>query len=226
MSHKITLALTHYNRTELLLDAYPKDLPVDQILIQDDNSTRIEQAKLAANFLQANTKIYFNTENIGMSRNKAEAISNADNPWVIIFDSDNKITAEYLDAIPRKLDSRTIYCPDFAEPEFDYRKYEGITIDRKNIHRFIKDGAFECLMNTCNYLVNRDEYLKVYRYNETQKATDSIWFFYLWLAAGNRFEVVKNMRYFHRVHKGSGFLQDAAYNMAQAKIVKTLIENL
>lgn len=226
MSHKISLAITHYNRTELLLSAYPKDLPVDEIIIQDDCSNRIEQAKLAANFLDPKTKIYFNQQNIGMSRNKAEAISNASNPWVIIFDSDNVISPQYINAIPRILDKRTIYCPDFAEPEFDYRKYSGITIDRKNIHRFIKENMFECLMNTCNYLVNRDEYLKVYRYNAAMKATDSIWFFYLWLAAGNRFEVVNNMRYFHRVHKGSGFMQDVDYNMAQARIVKKLIENL
>jgi glycosyltransferase involved in cell wall biosynthesis len=224
---KLSLCITHLNRTNLLKDCYPDVLDiVSEVVIQDDKSNPFEQALLADHFAGPKTKIYFNSENIGMSRNKAECISNASNDWVVIFDSDNIIQKDYIENIPSKLDKRTIYCPDMAMPEFDYRKYTGVTIDRKNIHRFIKDREFECLMNTCNYVVHRDEYLKVYRYNKDMKGTDSIWMFYLWLAAGNRFEVVPNMRYFHRVHAGSGFLADMKYNMDQAKKVKLLIENL
>lgn len=224
---KLSLCLTHLNRTNLLKDCYPDVLNlVNEVVIQDDKSNPFEQALLADHFANSKTRIFYNSVNIGMSRNKAEAISNANNEWCIIFDSDNVIGPEYINAIPTKLDKRTIYVPDFAEPEFDYRKYTGISITRENIHRFIKDREFECLMNTCNYLCHRDEYLKVYRYNKDMKGTDSIWMFYLWLQAGNRFEVVPNMRYFHRIHAGSGFLADMKYNMEQAKKVKLLIENL
>lgn len=84
----------------------------------------------------------------------------------------------------------------------------------------------ECLFNTCNYLVNRAEYLRVYQHNADMKATDTIHFNYLWLSAGNHFYVVPGMEYYHRVHDGSGFLQDCSYNMAKAKEIKELIKSL
>jgi hypothetical protein len=81
-------------------------------------------------------------------------------------------------------------------------------------------------MNTCNYLVNREEYLKIYQHNPEMKGTDTIWFNYLWLKAGNSFYVVPGMEYYHRVWEGSGFLADCDYNMKRAKEVKELIKQL
>lgn len=223
---KYTLAITHYNRPDMLVESVSKvNGLLDELIIQDDASDR-ETQKTIAEVFGGIAKIYFNLANVGMSRNKCEAISNAKNKWVIIFDSDNILYPEYVKAIPKHLERDTIYVPDFAEPNFDYRKFAGEEISAKNLHKFIKDPAFEMLLNTCNYLVHRDEYLKVYQYNSAMKATDTLWFNYLWLRYGGKFKVVPGMRYFHRVHKDSGFMKDVNYNMAQSKIVMKLIESL
>lgn len=58
------------------------------------------------------------------------------------------------------------------------------------------------------------------------KATDTIWFSYLWLKSGRLMFIVKDMHYFHRVHKDSGFLQEVDYNMKKAEEIKKMIMEL
>lgn len=193
-------------------------------------------------------------ENIGMSKNKYHAIRLAKNEWCIIFDSDNIIDASYLDAFydfaidengkvlgdlfSKIIDvEKFIFCPDFAKPQFNYREYRqggngkeyiyrsGIYAAREAAHE-IKHDNFNCLMNTCNYIVHRDFYLKTYQYNQTHKASDTIWHNYNHLKAGGRFAIVPNMEYYHRVHSGSGFMQDVQYNMAKSEEVRKLIQQL
>lgn len=73
------------------------------------------------------------------------------------------------------------------------------------------------------FFINRDAYLRVYESNRDMKATDTAWFNYLWLKSGGSFYVVPGMEYYHRQHSGSGFLQDAAYNMKQAEKIKKMM---
>lgn len=190
----------------------------------------------------------FQDKNVGMSQNKRDAISKAKNEWCIIFDSDNIIDPSYLDAFydycggPEMLSKlndyeKFIFCPDFAKPQFNYREYRqggngheysyrsGIYAARESAVE-IKHDNFNCLMNTCNYIVNRDFYLKVYQYNKNHKASDTIWHNYNHLNAGGKFAIVPNMEYFHRVHPGSGFMQDVHYNIAKAEEVRKLIQQL
>ena len=177
-------------------------------------------------------KIFHQAQNRGMSRNKADAIGYASNPWVIIFDSDNVIGPDYLDAFLKYLgDSNpielNIFCPDFAKPDFDYTKYNGVgagmRFDAPLAKRTIIQDGFNCLMNTANYIVNRDFYLKTYRYNPTHVASDTIWHNYNHLKAGGNFHIVPGMQYFHRVHKGSGFLQGVDHNMRMQAEVRKMI---
>lgn len=226
----ISLCITTYNRYDLLLESFRQvldDPRITEIVIADDCSER-ETSCLLFNTLCRYDKVrfYINQENIGMSRNKARAIELASNPWCIIFDSDNVIDPSYLDALPEYLAPSVIYCPDFAKPQFDYRKYAGRTINADNAGKVMEKPMGECLFNTCNYLVNREEYLRVYEHNPDMKGTDTIWFNYLWLKAGNSFSVVPGMQYMHRVHAGSGFMEDVDYNMKKAAEVKQLIQTL
>lgn len=223
---KFTLAITHYNRPELLKECIGEQLNIDEVLIQDDFSTPENIGKLIAQSYPNAASFRVNTANIGMSRNKAQAIDNASNNWVIIFDSDNIIKQNYLDAIPKSLDPKVIYCPEFAVPEFDYTAFSGIRYGKHRVKELMKLKGFEAHLNTCNYLVNKKKYLEVYQHNPEMKATDTIWFAYLWLKAGYSFEIVPGMQYFHRVHKESGFLKDMKYNMKQAEKVKKLILSL
>lgn len=227
----ISLCITTYNRYELLMESFAQVLDDDrisEIVIVDDCSTdEIYGKVLAAVFDMPKVRLYRNQQNLGMSLNKKRAVELSKNEWCILFDSDNIIAPDYLNNIDlADLRSYIIYCPSFARPQFDYRSFSNYEIDQGNVCAFIKKPLAEPVLNTCNYLVNRERYLSVYQPNPEMKGTDTIWFNYLWLKAGNSFYVVPGMEYYHRVHEGSGFLADCDYNMMQAKKIKKLISEL
>lgn len=226
----ISLCITTYNRYELLMESFAQvldDARISEIVIVDDCSDNdIYQKIVDATKDMYKVQLYSNPKNLGMSLNKKRAIEMACNEWVIIFDSDNVIGPSYLDAIPPHRFAHEIYCPSFSKPQFNYGRYAGQYIDANTAGLLMLHPMGECIFNTCNYLVNRDEYLKVYQHNPEMKGTDTIWFNYLWLKAGNSFYVVPGMEYYHRVHEGSGFLADCDYNMRKAKEVKELIKQL
>ena len=243
---KLSLCITTYNRYHMTIESFMKiidDPRINDIVIYDDASDKIYQ-KLFSNIEQVNPKIRFfkQSRNVGMYANKKAAIEKAKNEWCIIFDSDNIIDTDYLDAFfkyvgdiideKKLLDvEKTIFCPDFAQPKFDYRKYaSGIennpVYSKYSIGPYIIQDDFNCLMNTCNYIVNRDFYLKTYQHNPDHKGSDTIWHNYNHLKADGKFAVVPGMQYFHRVHKDSGFLKDAEYNITKANEVRKLIQQL
>lgn len=229
----ITLAITHYNRFEMVIESFKNvidDLRLSQIIILDDCSTDGSYEKLISYFSDnKKVKIIRQAKNRGMSMNKRDAIAYASNPWVIIFDSDNIIGPDYLDAFYKMLNGSQplddiIYCPDFARPEFDYSSLSGKLFTAKMVkHQIGKDNFLNMAMNTCNYIVNRDLYLKTYKHSTDHIASDTIWFNYNWMQGGGFFYFVPNMQYIHRVHKDSGFMQDAAYNMKQSEKVRKMI---
>lgn len=226
----ISLCITTYNRYEMLMESFAQvlnDDRISEIVIVDDCSDIEYYDKIAAATVDmCKVRLHRNPENLGMSLNKRRAVELAKQEWVILFDSDNVIGPDYLEAIPDDLKPSFIYCPSFARPQFDYRHFAGFYIDRDNASIFLRKHMAEPVLNTCNYLVNRAEYMKVYEHNPEMKGTDTIWFNYLWLRAGNSFYVVPGLEYFHRVHDGSGFMQDVQYNMKKAKEIKELIKLL
>lgn len=248
----LSLCITTYNRYEMTIESFAKvidDPRIDDIIILDDASTDGSGEKLRQHFID-NEKVnmLFQVDNKGMSLNKRDAIKHAKNEWCIIFDSDNIIDTDYLDAfyayvtspITKQVvlgenrygvqDFKTIFCPDFAKPKFDYTRFNGGNlgqrIDKSNAFMFIQDDQFNCLLNTCNYIVNRDWYLDTYEFNPDHVASDTIWHNYNHLKAGGNFHIVPGMQYYHRVHAGSGFLQNAATNIARAEQVRLLIQSL
>ncbi len=226
----ISLCLTTYNRYDLLLESFQYALTLDyisEIVIVDDCSLPEywDKIKLLPE-LNPKIKVFRQAANRGMSRNKADAISYAENEWCIIFDSDNVIDERYFVGMPMNLDTDIIYAPSFAWPQFDYRQWQGKTFFKSTAAQLIHDNNFNMLFNTCNYLVHRDTYLSVYKENPLMKASDTIWFNYLWLKAGNAFYIVPDCTYMHRTHSGSGFLQNVDYNMMQAEKIRKLISEL
>lgn len=234
---KLSLAITTYNRYEMTVESFAQvidDDRIDDVVILDDCSTDNSFAKLVEHF-KGNEKVRVirQAQNRGMSLNKRDAIALSKNEWVVIWDSDNIMGPDYLNALESQwvrdgyphLYGFCIYCPSFAKPNFDYRKFEAYTFGvGKPVP--VNDKMGNCLMNTANYIVNRDEYLKVYEYNPEMKGTDTVWFNYLWLKAGHTFYVVPGMEYLHRVHDGSGFMADVDYNMKQAEKIRKLILSL
>ncbi len=242
---KISLCITSFNRSAMTMESFAKvhdyDL-IDEVIIVDDASDMkhynelyrliyFSEYKVKHKDLETwKIKLFRNDENLGMSRNKREAISKAKNEWVILFDSDNILYPEYLDAVekcwlnPIETDvsirggGKVIYHPDFAEPEHDYRQFEGLVIDKLNAKHHLHKAEFRCLLNSSNYVVNRDEYLRVYKYNPDIQEADTIWMNTQWLKAGNAFYIVPGMRYLHKKHSDSGWLKgDRRKNMKDAK---------
>jgi glycosyltransferase involved in cell wall biosynthesis len=202
---------------------------ITEIVIVDDHSAiEIYEALKEELSKYEKVRLYRNEKNLGMSLNKFKSVELCTNEWVIIFDSDNVIDSTYVDAIAKKktMFVNTIYCPSFAAPSFDYRQHEGKVISKMNIGQEIQDKMLNCCMNTCNYVVHRRMYLDVYQMNKDMKGTDTLWFAYLWLKSGKNFFIVPDMHYMHRVHDGSGFMEDLTYNMKKADELKSTIINM
>lgn len=237
---QLSLCITTYNRYDLLKESYAQvidDPRISEIIIVDDCSTEPGIKEKVNSLAGGKVKVFHQVRNQGMSRNKCDAIAYASNPWVIIFDSDNIIGPDYLDAFFTFLDTwedpyashsirnNFIFCPSWAKPEFDFRKYEMKQFGAKDAAKEIKSDIFNLCLNCCNCIVNRDFYLKTYQYNEQHIASDTIWHSYNHLKVGGLFYIVPSMHYYHRVHKGSGFLQGVDHNMRmQAEVRKMIME--
>lgn len=234
----LSLAITTFNRFDLTIESFAQvidDPRIDDIVVLDDASTDGSYEKLCKYYRNIpKIRVLRQAQNRGMSMNKRDAIGYAKNEWVIIFDSDNIIGTDYLNAFYNYLGNGTpieqnIFCPDFAKPDFDYTKYSnngtGGKYTAKEASSLINQDSFNCLMNTCNYIVHREKYLKTYQYNPTHVASDTVWHNYNHLKSGGNFHIVPGMHYYHRIHKGSGFLQGVDHNMRmQAQVRKMIME--
>ena len=227
----LSLCLTNYNRYELLINSFSRvraDDRIKEIVISDDCSDPDLYDNLVNYFSgMPKVKLFRNEENIGMSRNKAKAIELATYPYCLIFDSDNILDTDYLDALfSFNWEPNRIFMPSAALPKFDFRQYEHLIFNKDNAKNHIGEPMFEVMLNTSNYVVPRDEYLKAYKYDPSIKESDTIYFSKLWLEAGNSFFVVPGMTYHHLVHENSGWLKNHAYNMVKADEIKEQIRRL
>lgn len=206
----ISVAVTHHERYELLLEALALPLrhpDVDEIIISDDHSQDGSWLRILETFVGHEPKVtlHRNPERIDCYANKAQALRTCNGEWAILLDSDNQLTEEYLEAIPEQRDPHTWYLPTFAQPEFDYRAFAGLTIDRGNVAEHVDRPMFLTALNTANHVVHRDTYLRVWNPDATPVTADSIYMSYRWLRAGYRLHFVDGMAYHHRMHDGSHF---------------------
>lgn len=220
---KLSLCITTFNRFELLKESYAQvidDGRVSEIIIVDDCSNEPGIKDKVNGLAGGKVKVFHQAQNRGMAENKMCAISYASNEFAIILDSDNSFGVDYIDALYASgqfMTDKVISCPDFAYPDFDFRKYSGLFIDRNNAKKFMSHDMFRCFLNCCNYCVPKNTYVKTYRHDPLVKETDTIAFNYHWLNAGYSFYMVPGCRYNHLVHKNSGFLKNIDYNMVKAK---------
>lgn len=142
MNH-VSLAITHFNRYELLLECVSKvidDPRIGEIVISDDASTDGSYDRLMHHFLDnPKVRLFRNTQNLDCYANKRQAVERATLDWVILFDSDNVLPVSYLDilySLP-KWEEDVAYCPDFAEPCFDYQHLVGNVFHRSNVAEWI-----------------------------------------------------------------------------------------
>lgn len=217
------------NRVDLCLKSFSQilgDPRIDDIVIVDDAS-EMENFDRLFNSVKgmAKVELYRNAITIGMGANKRKAISFARNPWVIIFDDDNEISSQYVDAIERMgtLGEETFYLPCWARPSFDFREYEWDFIDKTNIKEVLETANGQALFNVCNMIVSKDRYLAEYEHPTVESASDTLWMNYLHLSKGGNFYVVPGMEYNHLVHDESGFMKDIKNSLEQADIIRAKI---
>lgn len=208
---RVTIAIPTFNRAEMTIESFfdvYSDDRVDEIIIVDDASDYdiYEDLKSMTDALPK-VKLYRNITNQDCYRNKMTAISFATNDWCILLDSDNKINKSYLDVIFNlpEWDNRTVYTPSFAQPHFNFTPYSGVLLSKEFVSEYIDKPMLEVCLNAANYLVNKNEYLKVWDGTVDPVTSDSIYQCYNWLKAGNKIYIVPNLKYEHRVHDGSHY---------------------
>lgn len=205
----ISVAITHHERRDLLLAALELPLrhpAIGEIIISDDHSTDGSYEQLERDLAdEPKVTLIRNEQNIDCYANKAAALRAATGSWAILLDSDNQLTDEYLAAIPEQREPDTWYLPTFAMPDFDYRAFAGLTIDRGNVAEHVDRPMFLTALNTANHLVSPFDYLAAWNPNARPVTADSIYMSYRWLARGGRLRFVEGMSYHHLIHDGSHF---------------------
>ena len=196
----------------MVMDSFAQildDERIGEIVIADVCSYPEDIVKLISKIEKINNpkiKLIVGLKNSGVYKNKMNAVFGATNEYAALIDSDNIFDKSYIDAIYVKAwQPDTILCPSFAKPSFDYRAFSGLTIDSANIKEYLNKPMFQCLLNTMNFFVNRNEYLKAWEENDRVNVADSIYFNYLWLKRGGKLYVNEGMEYQHTIHEGSNY---------------------
>ena len=204
-ARKISIAIPTYNRFDLTVASFAQvlnDERVEEVVIVDDKSTDGSYEKLFERFkYERKVKVFQNDINLDCYANKHRAVKKCTGKWVIIFDSDNVLSKEYLDALYaiEKWDRTVCYNPQFARPCFDFRKWAGLTLTSGNVAEYVGTDLMTSL-NAFNLFINRAEYLKEWDGSVNPLSSDSIFFSYTWLNAGNSIYITPGLEYDHKIH--------------------------
>lgn len=233
---KISLCVTTYNRTDLLFECFEQvltDERITEIIVVDDFSTPDVYKKIQDKYWKhPKVRLYRNGRNLGVYHNKKRAVELANNRTIIVFDSDNVITPNYLNVVEHLVDGAMaqtdgcILAPEFAKPHFNYISFSNRIINSSSVKNFIKEKNFDCLMNTMNFVINKSDYLKAFIDSVEPIGSDSISMNYNLLKNGCRIYVVPNLHYEHRVHPGSHYQQNAKASEPMCKAVMDKIAQL
>lgn len=228
----ITLALTHFNRCNLLRECLAhaiKDRRIEEIVISDDASTDGSFERLKE-FYKMDLQVWLhrNERNLDCYRNKAQVLRKCRGNWTILFDSDNILPINYIDLLcnHRPWNRSVAYLPVSAQPHFDYTAFAGQMITKANVASFMDKKNFTTALNTANYFFWRPEYLRVWDGDVDPHTADSIYQNYRWLSAGNSLFFVPGLQYFHRVHPDSHYKKNVHKTGDFAKKVEQMLRNL
>jgi glycosyltransferase involved in cell wall biosynthesis len=206
----ISLCITTYNRYESTIKSFEKviDNPyISEIIISDDHSEDSSYYNLTHRFSRnKKVKLFRNEKNIGCYLNKRKSVELASCRWVIIFDSDNEMDENYIDALRKQLWlPNMILQPSYGKPVFDFREFEKEMISRFNVAEFMDRKMFSTMLNAHNFFINRGEYLRVFDDSIEPWTSDSEWFMLKWLEAGNLIYVTPGLEYIHNIHDHSHY---------------------
>ncbi len=203
-NRKISIALPTWERFQQTIDSFKQVLHDDrvaEVCITDDASMDGSFGSLEWYFkLEPKVLLFENENNLDCYFNKHQAMQNTNSTWCVLLDSDNAISKDYLDAlyaIP-EWDEKTIYQPSWSRPHFDFRKWSGLTLTKENVAEYANTDLMTAL-NAMNFFINRFEYLQVWDGSVNPISSDSIYFSYCWLNAGNKIYITPNLEYEHYI---------------------------
>lgn len=228
----ISLCIPTWNRFDQVKRAVyhvMADPRISEIVLLDDASRdgSFEQLETWV-ALHPRIRLLQNAHNLDCYGNKAQVLRHAANEWAILFDSDNILTADYLDRLwelPQWYPDIS-YLPVFARPHFDYRKFANQTIDRGNVAQFMNDPVFRCALNTANFFVHRESYLDVWDPSVNPHTVDSMFMNYRLLEAGKSLYFVPGLEYDHEVHAQSHYKMNHKKTGAFASVVEQQLRAL
>lgn len=205
MSNKeisFSLGITTHNRVvevvRLITSAY--HIPeIKEIVIVDDFSDDYERLLPYTHFKKL--KLFRNEKNLGCFLNKLEVIKKCSEPYVLLIDSDNVIDSSYVKKAIENIDGKSIVAPSKALPHFDYSSLIG-TLTKDCLKDIRSNGTLDTCLNTCNYVVPREEFLKFIPALDTKtdwKGVDSIYLAVQWLKSGREIKVVDGLEYQHEI---------------------------
>lgn len=242
---KISLCIPNYERIEILINSFIEvidDDRISEIVIMDDNSSNFDIIKKSIDQLSNNKiKLYKQDVNQGTFFNKLECVKKSENDYLILLDSDNIINKSYLDKIYESewlynkiiLPEKLIHHPENMWGKsgifIDYSKFNGIKINKDYCRDyFLNNGeSLDVLLNTGNFFVNRDSYIKSFEINTFSRDVDicDVAFFnYLFLSSdeNNYVEVCSGLEYTHRVHNHSYYINNSHKSADQVYILKKI----
>jgi glycosyltransferase involved in cell wall biosynthesis len=222
----LSLCIPTMNRWSFLEKHIPKYLSnpyIHEIVISDENGE--DAAKIRERFTDSKIKIFVNTERLGAFRNKEAAVHHATNEWAALIDSDNFAPDSYFEAWANHVRTHPIlpsivYAPSRTIPTnghdgFDYRSFIGKELTKQTYGILKVHPMMECLINTGNYIINRQFYLDstdptYSSFFTTVNAWEAKLRTWLLLNKGATFVFPANLEYYHNVHDGSLYLNTAS----------------
>lgn len=215
-NRKISIAIPTWDRVDLLINSFRQvldDERVSDIHISEDASdlkvyNQIKSIVEVLNKTHGNKiTLTRNLSNVGCYVNKRNAIFGIKNDWGLILDSDNSIDKSFIDKLYEEkywLYYR-IYAPDYAKPNFNYKEFGGCVITKENVHEYIDRPMFLTALNTFNFFIQKEMYLRTFDATVEPVTADSIYFNYCWLAKGGSINFIKDLEYDHLVHAQSHY---------------------
>jgi hypothetical protein len=223
---KLSLCIPTMNRFSFLEKNIPQYLAnpyIDEIVICDE--TGADCVLLAKQFTDPKLKLFTNSERLGAFRNKEQTVLKAKNKWVVLIDSDNFAPITYFDAFANYIANNpmtpsTIYAPGRTKAThnhggFDYSYFFGKTLTNAN-YKTYKNQSIECLeslINTGNYIFNREFYLKSSYPQYSNLFNINAWEAKLrtWLLLnhGGTYVFPEGLEYYHSIHDGSLYMTTA-----------------
>ena len=193
---------------------YLKEGVIDEIVICDETGDDYQKIMDTFGSLP-NFKIIKNDSILGVFKNKLKVSSLASSNYIALIDSDNFCDATYFNTVKKYIYEKehmfsksVILSPCFAKPNFNYKQFEKAVVTRENFKHFYYAGNFETLLNTGNYVLNKNIINKVIFDDSVMHVITAADVLYFNLLAFLQFDdlqlhVVENLEYTHVVHSGS-----------------------